>query len=63
MKKFDISDRSFRFSINVIKLVERLPKSTVGYKIGEQVLRSGTSVGANIEEAQNLASRKEFIHS
>ena len=61
-KIFDIGERTFKFGVRIVKLVINLPKTTAGYKIGEQVLRSGTSVGANIEEAQNSGTKKEFIH-
>lgn len=33
-----------------------------GYAIGNQIIRSGTSIGANVEESQNAQSRKDFIH-
>lgn len=62
-KIFDIEERTFKFGVRIVKLVINLPKNTAGFKIGEQVLRSGTSVGANVEEAQNSGSKKEFIHS
>jgi len=44
-------------------LVVSLPKNTAGFAIGNQVIRAGTSIGANIEEAQNAGSKKEFIRS
>ena len=62
-KVFDIRERSFRFGVEIVKLVRNLSRDTAGFAIGNQVLRSGTSVGANIEEAQNCGSRKEFIHT
>ena len=62
-KIFDIRERSFQFGVEIIKLIKSLPRDTAGFAIGGQVIRSGTSVGANIEEAQNSGSRKEFIHT
>lgn len=62
-KIFDIRERSFRFGVEIVRLVRSLPRDTAGFAIGNQVLRSGTSIGANIEEAQNCGSRKEFIHT
>ena len=47
----------------VIQLVQNLPKTPAGYAIANQLIRSGTSVGANISEAQSAFSKKEFIHS
>ena len=46
-----------------LKLVSSLPHNKVCEVIGGQLLRSGTSVGANMEEAQAAYSRKEFIIS
>ena len=62
-KVFDIRERSVEFGIRIIKLSLSLPKNTVGFEIGSQIVRSGTSIGANIEEAQNSGSKKEFIRS
>lgn len=62
-KIFDIRERTFKFAVRVVKLASSLPKNSVGFAISSQVVRSGTSVGANIEEAQNCSSKKEFIHS
>lgn len=59
---FDIRERSFQFAIEIIELVKKLPKNRVNYRIGDQIIRSGTSIGANIEEAQNCGSKKEFTH-
>lgn len=60
-KSSDIRARVFKFAARIIKLVYTLPKTPVGYAIGNQIVRSGTSVGANLEEAQNASSKKEFI--
>ena len=62
-KVFDIRERSFKFGVRIVKLVMSLPKNSAGCALGNQVIRSGTAVGANIEEAQNSGTRKEFIHS
>ena len=61
-KVFDIKERSFKFGVRIVNLVINLPKNTACFAIGGQVIRSGTSVGANIEEAQNASTKKEFIH-
>ena len=45
-----------------MKLVASLPKTPVGRRIGDQLLRSGTSVGANYEEAQGAESKADFTH-
>ena len=62
-KIFDIRERSFRFGVEIVKFVKSFSRDTAGFAIGGQALRSGTSIGANIEEAQNCGSRKEFIHT
>jgi len=62
VKIFDIKERSFWFGVEIVKLVADLPKNTAGFAVGGQIVRSGTSIGANIEEAQNAPTKKEFIH-
>lgn len=61
-KVFDIRERTFKFGVEIINVVNSLSKTTAGFAVGNQIIRSGTSVGANVEEAQNSSSRKEFIH-
>jgi four helix bundle protein len=46
----------------IVKLVESLPGTIAGRRIGDQLLRCGTSVGAHYEEAQGAESRNDFIH-
>ena len=62
-KRKDIIERTFKFGVAIIKLTGSLPKTPVGDVITKQLVRSGTSVGANIEEAQDGLTRKEFIKS
>ena len=57
----DLKQRTLEFSRRIIRLYVALPKSTVGQVIGKQVLRSGTSVGANYREACRGRSKLEFI--
>jgi four helix bundle protein len=61
-KARDLDDRLLEYAARIIKLVEALPPSVLGRRIGDQLLRSGTSVGANYEEAQAAESRTDFIH-
>ncbi len=56
-----IPERTFKFAVRIVKFVQLLPKDSAGFAISSQLIRSGTSVGANIEEAQNSPSRKDFI--
>lgn len=62
-KVFDIKLRSLKFAVSIIKLSLLLPKNAAGFAIASQIVRSGTSIGANIHEAQDSSSKKEFIRS
>ncbi len=61
MKSSLIRDKSFRFSLKVIELYKELIEQNE-YIISKQVLRSATSIGANVEEATAAQSRKDFIY-
>lgn len=52
---------SFAFAIQIVKFSELLTANKV-YVISNQLLRSGTSIGANIRESQNAESKADFIH-
>ncbi len=56
-----ILDRSFDFAIRVVKLYKHLCDDKKEYVLSKQLLRSGTSVGANINEAQAGQSKADFI--
>jgi len=60
-KRNEILEVSFEFALSVIDYTEELERLRK-YVIGKQLLRSGTSIGANINEAQSAESRKDFIH-
>lgn len=57
-----LSERLLDFASVVIKLVIKLNKTSVGRHIGDQLMRSATSAGANYEEACGAESRADFIH-
>jgi four helix bundle protein len=60
--KRDICDRTFAFAGRIVRLCQSLEKKRgVARMIGRQLLRSGTSIGANVEEAQAGQSRADFI--
>ncbi|HAJ57173.1 MAG TPA: four helix bundle protein [Candidatus Omnitrophica bacterium] len=61
-KEKDIVERTYRFALQIVRLVRSLPKEIVGYELGRQLLRSGTSIAANIEEAQGAFSKDDFIY-
>lgn len=58
--KSDLKTRSYRFSISLINLVSNLPKDDVSRIIINQLIRSGTSIGANLVEATSSSSKLEF---
>jgi four helix bundle protein len=58
----ELANRTKRFALEVIRLYSRLPKSTEAQVIGRQVLRSGTSVGAQYREAIRAKSVADFIN-
>ena len=55
-------DKSFAFAIRIIKLEKHLRKTKRETILSRQLLRSGTSVGANIREGYNAESDADFIH-
>jgi len=58
----DLKPRTKAFALRVIRMYSTLPKSdTVSQVLGKQVLRSGTSVGANYREASRGRSKAEFV--
>ena len=57
-----ILEKSYAFGLRTIKLYMHLRKQKVERELLLQLLRSGTSVGANIEEAEGAQSKSDFIH-
>jgi len=57
----ELRDRTKQFALRVIRLVDALPKSTTGRAIAGQLVRSGTSVGANFRASRRARSKKEHI--
>jgi four helix bundle protein len=58
----DIQARSFELAVRVLKLVRAMPRATGSQVIARQIARSGTSIGANVEEAQGSHSKADFVH-
>ena len=58
--KIDIKDRCYKFSLNIIKLIDELPREKSSWIIADQLLRSGMSIGANLVESTASSSRLEF---
>ncbi|OQB15600.1 MAG: hypothetical protein BWY15_00313 [Firmicutes bacterium ADurb.Bin193] len=56
-----IEEKSFNFAVRVIKLYKHISQRQNDYILSKQILRSGTSIGANISEAQQAQSKADFI--
>ena len=61
MDQQELRDRTKCFGLEIVRLVGVLPNSRVGDVIGRQILKSGTSIGANYREAVRASSRKQFL--
>ncbi len=55
-----IQEKSFAFAVRIVKLAQFLRKERAELVLSRQILRSGTSVGANVEEAQAAQTHKDF---
>jgi four helix bundle protein len=62
MKDNIIVDKTYAFASRIVKLYKYLSKERQEYILSKQVLRSGTSIGANVEEAVAASSRADFIN-
>ena len=56
-----VEAKSFRFAVRIVKLCRHLRQTKKEFLLSKQLLRSGTSIGANIVEAQQAQSRADFI--
>jgi four helix bundle protein len=59
--KIDLRERTKSFALRVVRMFSTLPKTAEAQVLGKQVLRSGTSIGANYREAFRGRSKAEFI--
>lgn len=62
MNSNELKSRTKKFALRIIKLVESLPENKLTKVIGSQILRSGTSVGANYRSASRAKSTADFIN-
>ena len=60
LDKFELLNKCKKYGLRIIKLSQEI-KEFKFYSLGEQIMRSGTSIGANINEAQSAYSKKEFV--
>jgi len=62
LNKAELERRTKEFSLILIRFLESLPKNYLGEALGRQLLKSGTSIGANYREANRAESKADFIH-
>jgi four helix bundle protein len=60
MNRDELRLRTKQFALRIIRLVDALPDGTIGWVLGKQILKSGTSIGANYREALRASSRRHF---
>jgi len=58
----DLTERTLRFGVDILGLLKQLPQDTGGWVVGKQLCRSGTSIGANIREADAALTDADFAH-
>jgi four helix bundle protein len=61
-KKDILKEKSFAFALRAVKLFQYLNKEKKEFVMSKQLIRSATSVGANIRESKNVESAMDFIH-
>ena len=62
MKENILKDKSYTFALEVIQTYKHLASQQKEFFLSKQILRSGTSIGANIEEAEGAQSKRDFLH-
>jgi four helix bundle protein len=60
--KTELKGRCYNYSVKIIKFLETLPEKRIIWVLSNQLLRSATSIGANVIEAKSSSSKKDFIH-
>ncbi len=61
IKSNNVKVRAYNFSLEIIRFVNQLPSKRGYFSIGDQLVRSTTSIGANMAEGQASSSKREFI--
>ena len=59
---YDLKERTFKFAPRMLDIVEQLPKESQCEVIRRQLAKSGTSIGANVEEADGTITKKDFVN-
>ena len=60
--KSDFKKRLYEFTLKLIEFIDKLPKDNTSRRLGDQLLRSGTSVIGNFVEGKSASSRRDFIN-
>ena len=61
-KRYDLEERTAKFGESIVRFASKIPKSAVTIPIISQLVRAGTSIGANYCEADDAESKKDFKH-
>ena len=61
-KPGSLKEKSYAFALRIVKLCRHLSEEKREYVLSKQILRSGTSIGANVAEANQAQSKADFIH-
>jgi len=61
-KENPLRDKSYKFALRTVKLYKHLSEDKKEFVLSKQILRSGTSIGANIAEGSQAQSKPDFIH-
>ena len=56
-----IKERAYEFAVDIIQVAKKMPRDPAGFVLGRQLIKSGTSIGANVEEATGAFSKDDFI--
>ena len=57
---YDLEDRTLEYGKRIIRMVKSLPKNNINFRLADQIIRSGTSLGANYREANETETKKDF---
>jgi four helix bundle protein len=61
-KGLELEERTLQFAVRIVHLASGLPRTDAAIVLGRQLLRAGTSIGANYREANRAESKDDFVH-
>jgi four helix bundle protein len=62
MKESLLREKSYNFALRIVRLYKFMASEQKEFVLSKQILRSGTSIGANVEEAKHAQSKADFVH-